>query len=559
MKKYLALVLSLVMVLALALPAQAAVTEKGVLPIVDEPITLTVAFPVNAKVEDMATNELTLWYEEQTGIQLEFVELSTEDTATQVNMLMNSGDLPDMILGYRFPYDVLCGYADAGLIVPLDEQFEKYGYYVYSELLPAAGDNALSYVTYDGKKWAVPSGGALITDMYGGYYNRIQTQFLEALGMEMPRTIDELYNFLVGVRDNDVNGNGDPNDEIPLSFTMDQFSGTRGEFSLRNSFGIYGYKTNYQLQVTDGKVWLADTSENWKAYVTYMHRLYEEGLLDPDCFIQTNDEYIAKIRNNQIGYFASWSTLDSVMKTDDKRVYLDYTFVTGFESELAPEVIYPLWNPVTEVAVDVVSASASDEAIAKICEIMNYFYTEEGMIDNWIGVDGLDCTIVEGAYGLKSADGTGYFEESGLTYAQWRERDVTMPNTFQLVQYSPGQTMVDNATIDELKVFLDEAAASDDFNDHVLLIDAFKDYYTRQVKTCADYPQVTYTTAEQDERAVLLTDITNYIQTMKAQFIIGETDIETGWDTYLETLNSMGLQRLLEIEQQVYDRYAKNL
>ena len=53
MKKYLSMVLALVMLLAVSTTAQAAVTEKGMLPIVDEPITLKIAFPVNSKVEDM--------------------------------------------------------------------------------------------------------------------------------------------------------------------------------------------------------------------------------------------------------------------------------------------------------------------------------------------------------------------------------------------------------------------------------------------------------------------------------------------------------------------------
>ena len=548
MKKTLRTLVSLLLAAMLLLPCLPVMAEDA--PVV---ITVTGVHPYPQNGNDL----LYLKYlEEKFNVDFQVTFYTSDAWQTQFTLMLADDSLPDLLWNANLTKMDADRYGQEGFLLDLSQHLDKMP--DYAALLEA--DPALNAFSRD-------ENGAI----YGFYKTRgnlcsrqvamayINNEWLKNVNMEYPKTTEELYLVLKAFKEQDANGNGDPNDEIPLSFTMDHFSGTRGEFSLRNSFGIYGYKNNYQLQVTDGKVWLADTSENWKAYVTYMHRLYEEGLLDPDCFIQTNDEYIAKTRNNQIGYFASWSTLDSVMKTDDKRVYLDYTFVTGFESELAPEVIYPLWNPVTETAVDMVSASASDEAIAKICEIMNYLYTEEGMIDNWIGVDGLDCTIVEGAYGLKDADGTGYFEESGLTYAQWRERDVTMPNTFQLVQYKPAQTMVDNATIDELKVFLDEAAASDDFNDHVLLIDAFKDYYTRQVKTCADYPQVTYTTAEQEERAVLLTDITNYIQTMKAQFIIGETDIETGWDTYLKTLNSMGLQRLLEIEQQVYDRYAKNL
>ena len=65
-----------------------------------------------------------------------------------------------------------------------------------------------------------------------------------------------------------------------------------------------------------------------------------------------------------------------------------------------------------------------------------------------------------------------------------------------------------------------------------------------------------YTAEEQSERSVLMMDIKNYIQMMKAQFIVGEVDIDTGWDSFLTNLKNMQLDRLLEIEQQAYDRYA---
>ena len=68
-----------------------------------------------------------------------------------------------------------------------------------------------------------------------------------------------------------------------------------------------------------------------------------------------------------------------------------------------------------------------------------------------------------------------------------------------------------------------------------------------------------YTAEEQSERSVLMMDIKNYIQTMKAQFIVGEVDIDTGWDSFLTNLKNMQLDRLLEIEQQAYDRYASRM
>lgn len=137
----------------------------------DNPITLRVAMPVNSKVEDINTNQLTLYIEEQTGIDLEFIEMSDAETATQVNTLMNGGELPDIFLGWGFPYDALCTYADAGLIQPLDEYIDQWGYNLKNTILADPDlENALAYATYDGHVYAMPSGGGLVTNVYGTLY-----------------------------------------------------------------------------------------------------------------------------------------------------------------------------------------------------------------------------------------------------------------------------------------------------------------------------------------------------------------------------------------------------
>ena len=546
MKKLVSLLLAAIMLLS-CLPAMAA--EEA-------PVVITVT-GINEYGTDVNEYVYMKWLEEKFNVDFQCNFYTGDAWETQFTLMLADDSLPDLILNASGLTKLNTDrYGQEGYLLDLTQHLDKMPN--YAALLEK--DAAL-------KAFSSDENGAI----YGLYKTRgnlcsrevsmayMNNNWLKNVGMEYPTTTEELYEVLKAFKEKDANGNGDPSDEIPLSITFDHASGQRGEFTLRSSFGIYGYKNNYQLQVTDGKVWLGDASENWKAYVTYMNRLYKEGLLDPDCFIMTDDEYLSKINNDQVGHWASWNTLNRVFNTNDVRKYLDFTFVTGFKSDLVDEIIYPLWNPVTENAVNAVSASASPEAIAKICEILDYFYTEPGMIDAWLCCDGVDGKLVEGAYGIMTSDGTGYYEASGKSYTEWRYASSLVNNAFMLTQYSMAQAMVDAATTEELKGFLEEAAKTDDPTQHVLLIDAFKDYYTRQVKTCADYPQVTYTSDEQAERSTLLTDITTYIQTMKAQFIIGETDIESGWQTYLDTLNAMGLERLLEIEQQAYDRYAKNL
>ena len=40
-------------------------------------------------------------------------------------------------------------------------------------------------------------------------------------------------------------------------------------------------------------------------------------------------------------------------------------------------------------------------------------------------------------------------------------------------------------------------------------------------------------------------------------FIIGKMDIESEWDKYIETLNSLGVDRYVEILQEGYDNFNK--
>lgn len=48
-------------------------------------------------------------------------------------------------------------------------------------------------------------------------------------------------------------------------------------------------------------------------------------------------------------------------------------------------------------------------------------------------------------------------------------------------------------------------------------------------------------------------NIYNYVNQAMAQFIVGERDIETGWDSYLQELDAMGLQQWLEVSQTTFE------
>ena len=67
-------------------------------------------------------------------------------------------------------------------------------------------------------------------------------------------------------------------------------------------------------------------------------------------------------------------------------------------------------------------------------------------------------------------------------------------------------------------------------------------------------PALLYQESEANRRNTLYTDISNYIRQAAAQFISGELDPETDYESYLNTLKQMKLEELIQIEQAAYDR-----
>lgn len=68
------------------------------------------------------------------------------------------------------------------------------------------------------------------------------------------------------------------------------------------------------------------------------------------------------------------------------------------------------------------------------------------------------------------------------------------------------------------------------------------------------FPNVMYTAEEFQELPTLTTDIDTYVNTMRAQFI-SKGGIDDGWDAYVKKLNDMGIEKLIKIRTEAYERY----
>ena len=68
-------------------------------------------------------------------------------------------------------------------------------------------------------------------------------------------------------------------------------------------------------------------------------------------------------------------------------------------------------------------------------------------------------------------------------------------------------------------------------------------------------PKLTVAGENQNDFNMIMNDVTTYVQEMYIQFITGQADLEADWETYVNTINGMGLETALQYESEAYELY----
>jgi putative aldouronate transport system substrate-binding protein len=226
----------------------------------------------------------------------------------QLSMMLLEDQLPDIIYNNTLAtYTTINQYGDEGYFLNFKDHLDVMPN--FKKLLEDYPDYAAFITSPSGAIYSmsrVNPAGIVMDDSKA----QINITWLKNVGKEIPTTLDELYDVLCAFRDQDANGNGDPSDEIPLSYCNASAGSYRFEWNIRAAFGIYSDQRSYCLQADDNQqLYVAETTEAYKNFLKYMHKLYTDGLLDSETYIQTNDEFRAKLTEDIIGYGNDSSTM----------------------------------------------------------------------------------------------------------------------------------------------------------------------------------------------------------------------------------------------------------
>ncbi|UUZ91514.1 extracellular solute-binding protein [Paenibacillus sp. P25] len=177
--------------------------------------------PVTIKVEvfdrgnspagkSVTNNYLTKYVEDnftkKTNIKVEFVPVPRSQEVEKLNVLMASGDAPDIV--FTYDSNVIYRYVQQGGVAEIGALLDQYG----SNLKAYLGKDTLAYGTYDGKQYAIPGKRVYL----GKYSSEIRQDWLDKLGLPVPKTTDEVYQTLKAFKEKKPGGD----QTIPLGFSL---------------------------------------------------------------------------------------------------------------------------------------------------------------------------------------------------------------------------------------------------------------------------------------------------------------------------------------------------
>ena len=515
--------------------------NEGFFPIVDEKVTITVGGPDNTTPDWNAT-DFVKYVEKEMNVKMACSNTVGGSWQEKFKLMLAGESLPDLVLSANQQINDINLLAEEGFFLKLDEYLDYAPN--LKAFLEAHPDYKQKCTASDGHIYGLVQYN--MSPLTGMCHTFIRKDWLKAVGMDVPNTIDELYEVLKAFKEKDPNGNGQA-DEIPM---IDHNSHTMLQATLMTAFGMPSNRTNndlnYGLMIEkDGKLVVSQTTENYKAFLTFMNKLYNEGLYDKEGFKNPVASMREKVKGGNVGLFTDWQPSSSTGLPKEDNV--NYASINGLSSEWNPEGYIAGGSQVGNVCH--VLANANTEHPEVVVRLIDFLFTEEGALI--------------AAYGTEKSRISTPIEQdpNTLTYTtiipEGEEANYASANDYLNKKARP------NAAINVLNVapgevnYMLSLTSPDQITDQMRIDWNANAYWVERLLTREIKPIITnilYTTEELEERSVIVTDITNYLVMTRSQFITGELSVEKDWDTYINTLKQMKIDKLLDIETTAYNR-----
>ena len=340
-----------------------------------EPITLTLMNRVNAEIV-FDNNPMLEEIAEKTGVTLEIDAPPISNYTDRLQIVMASGDLPDIIYTWSFDSNYEKWAAD-GLIWELDDLIGK-----YPNLTKNITKNMweMARTSTTGKIHAVPRPTG--TSRWGVIANE---EWLKKLDTTMPTNVDELYEYGKKVATMDPDGNG-KDDTFLFSPT-----GLWTDCWLIFSFLPFSVAdAPLYLPDFDGEYKIKEKMDGYIPYLEYMRKLYAEKILDPEFFVNNYYDDRTKFQQGRTALLHGGAGNIAEFTKDVSNALDIYKFYPAMiaegQSKPRNEAAAATWGGW------MISKDVEGEKLERVLEFLDWANSEEGFITMAAGAEGIDYT-----------------------------------------------------------------------------------------------------------------------------------------------------------------------
>lgn len=467
-------------------------------------------------------NKLMLWeeYEKLTNVEVNWKTTQIEGLVEKRNLMLASGDYPELFFASAFPKTDLIKYGQQGVFLPLNDYIDEYAPN-FKKILEDYPSVKEGVTMADGNIYGFPTFYDPNFEALRGMTPWIKQDWLEKLGLKEPETPEELYEVLKAFKEQDPNGNGKA-DELGWGggYGIVEFVDyLRGTYGL-NKQGAMNKNLDFKEGTEEFR--FVPSTDEYKELLTFLNKLYTEGLINKDVFTTQPQEFSAEASKGNFGLLNEVDPAE-LLKLDG------YVGVPVLEGPTGERAYNTVSNGLGNLGMFVLTDKAKNpEAMVRW---MDYFYGEEGSKMFFMGFE--DVTYEEDKDGNFKYLDTITDNPNGLNMDQAISEYLTWPGG-----YYPGMVR---------QKFFQGAEGKENSAVNAEKVRPYR------IKDDNILPGLNYTLDETDKVSAIMTDVQTYIDEMTAGFITGKQDFSK-WDDYKETLEKMGIQEYLEVAQGAYDR-----